>query len=916
MAKFNRVDNVHCAPWLVIPTVYQDALSYEEQLNKFCYSLNQIIGNVNQLPDYIKDLISEYINSGEINDIIRETLSQYILNVKYPPEGIKGAVGDGTADDTEAIQGCIDYANKNGGMAVYFPSGKYLTDSLTVKNNVSLFGFDRYTTKVVLKGGATKALINSIDGNFSVSGMTLDGNAGNQVNDVNVLNLICRDVLLADLILEDGFKLLMWNGTGGYLQIDNVVCGNTVNKCFEISGNSKVTMNAVEFTQLSSVGGDYVIDVDSNHGYYEFSSVAVCNTCLMCSGSDNTFRFRVEFAKSPFIDNGERNNFDVLGVADYNKLTGSRSLSIGGNDTLNIAGESNTRVSGGRTMYVEGANTFNAGNLTENIVNEKHVIAGSVTEDITGNKHVNATNIVETVQGDKTITAGDISETAVNKTVHITKDNTEQIDGNRTLTVAGDITETGTNRTEDYTNTHTENAENKILNTENLEINSTLPIKYKKPVTNGDLVTIPMRDTDGNEYNVLCEGTKLASSTFSPYLFVGHDEETTKLIIGYTTDFSTFIPMAQFDDIIARDPQIIYLNGTYYICCTYYATDYSYDTVIYTTSNFVSWTRHNINLGISNGPTWAPELAYNNGILYIFYAHTDNKNYTGMKIYRSTCTNINNLSFENGVLVKGIPGDKIDPSIFYNPEYGYTVLIAKNEISKNNNMYDYDFETNTCSNERLLNIPPHVEAVSCYPVGRYVAIIADRYLAVGETKYGTQNILSTITSDLKNTSLTLKMTNCFYNPNKEKVSKLRHVSCLKITEDMEQVLISHIGNLIPIAVNRNNPYPEHVNIEDYGSQSGNTVTITDFIPYPNTVYCIFNNPTGVVTPTTTVNLNSIINYFNLFDLYIYIGSNVNKTLTISTREGVTTINLTAADTDRFIHLRQGIDTKWSVVKGF
>lgn len=395
MTKFNRVDNVHCAPWLVIPTVYQDALSYEEQLNKFCYSLNQIIGNVNQLPDYIKDLISEYINSGEINDIIREALSQYILNVKYPPNGIKGAVGDGTADDTEAIQGCIDYANKNGGMAVYFPSGKYLTDSLTVKNNVSLFGFDRYTTKVVLKGGATKALINSVDSNFSVSGMTLDGNAGNQVNDVNVLNLICRDVLLADLIVEDGFKLLMWNGTGGYLQIDNVVCGNAVNKCFEISGNSKVTMNAVEFTQLSSVGGDYVIEVDSNHGYYEFSSVAVCDTCLMCTGNDNTFRFRVEFANSPFIDGGERNNFDVLGVADYNKLTGSRNVSIGGNVTLNIAGESNTRVSGDRTMHIEGANTFAVdGNSTESVDgNKSEIVAGTTTQTYKNARIVVDTNV-------------------------------------------------------------------------------------------------------------------------------------------------------------------------------------------------------------------------------------------------------------------------------------------------------------------------------------------------------------------------------------------------------------------------------------------------------------------------------------------------------------------------------------------
>ena len=480
------------------------------------------------------------------------------------------------------------------------------------------------------------------------------------------------------------------------------------------------------------------------------------------------------------------------------------------------------------------------------------------------------------------------------------------------------------NCTESYSKTHTENniakkienAKDKSLNVESLEINSTTPVKYKKPIVKGDLVTIPMQDIDGNDYNILCEGTKLSNPSFSPYLFVGHDHADSALIIGYTTDFSTFIPMARFDSIIARDPQIIYLNGIYYICCTYYASDYSYDTVIYTTTDFKSWTRHNIDLGISNGPTWAPELAFNNGTLYIFYAHTKNEDYSGMKIYRSTCTDISNLTFDNGALVNGMPENKIDPSIFYHPIFGYTVLIAKNENSKNNDMYDYNFETNTCSNWRLLNIPPHLEAVSCYSVGRYVAIIADRYLAPNETKYGTQNIISTITSDLKNISLTLKMTNCFYNPNKEKVSNLRHVSCLKITDDMVQSLVSNIGSLTPVAIGRENPYPEHVNIEDFGSLSGNTVTITDFIPYPNTVYCIFNNPTGVTTYTTAVNLNSITNYFNLFDLYIYIGSDIDKTLTIITREGSTTINLTAADKDRFIHLRQGIDTKWSVVKGY
>lgn len=554
--------------------------------------------------------------------------------------------------------------------------------------------------------------------------------------------------------------------------------------------------------------------------------------------------------------------------------------------------------------------------------------------------HLTADNYTADIAGDYTINAGDISMTSKNATMHTTADREIDTDGNdsvhidgastlnvgglRTETFTGDKTEavTGTT-TEIYSSTHTEtnkakkieNAKDKILNVENLEINATNPVKYKKPVTKNNLVTIPMQDTDGNEYDILCAGTKLGSPTFSPYLFVGHKEANdTSLIVGYTTDFTTFIPMAQFDNIIARDPQMIYLNGTFYVSCTYYIAGTSYDTVIFTTRNFKTWKRHEIDLGVTDGPTWAPELAVNNGTLYIFYAHGDTG--TNMKLYRSACTDINTLTFTAGTLVNGLSGTHIDPSIYHNDTYNYTVLIAKDESNKRNYWYDYNFDTNTCGEAHEISFPPHTEAVSCYSWGRYVAIIGDRYFSPGETGYSSQNIMSTITSDLRNSALTLKTTNCFYNPAKDKMSGLRHVSCLQITEDMVDVLTKNIGPFVPVAVNRENPYPEHVNIEDFGTLNGTTVTVTDFIPYPNTVYCIFNNPTGLLTNTTQVNITSINNYFNLFDLYIYIGSTINKSLTINTREGTTTINLTNADLDRFIHLRQGIDTRWSVVKGY
>lgn len=568
-----------------------------------------------------------------------------------------------------------------------------------------------------------------------------------------------------------------------------------------------------------------------------------------------------------------------------------------------------------------------ADNYTADVEDNYVVNAGNYKADIVDNYVVNAKNIsIHTTANREIYTDG-------NDSAHINGASTLNVGGLRTETFAGDKTEdvTGTT-TEIYSNTHTEtnkakkiesakdkilNVENLAVNTTNLAVNSTNPIKYKKPIVKDKLVTIPMQDTEGNAYDILCAGTKLGNPTFSPFLFVGHREANdTSLIVGYTTDFSTFIPMAQFNDIIARDPQMIYYNGTFYVCCTYYIAGSGYDTVIFTTKNFKSWKRYNIVLGVTSGPTWAPELAIHNDTMYIFYAHTENPDGSNMRLYRSTCTDINTLTFTPGTLVNGITNNHIDPSIYHNDIYNYTVLIAKDEISKRNHWYDYNFDTNTCGEAHEINFPPHVEAVSCYSWGRYVAIIGDLYYSPGETGYYSQYNISTITSDLRNSSLKLKTTKCFYNPSKEKISGLRHVSCLQVTEDMVETLTENLGPFVPVAVDRINPYPEHVNIEDFGHMEGTTVTVTDFIPYPNTVYCIFNNPTGITTNSTQVNITSINNYFNLFDLYIYIGSTINKSITINTREGTTTINLTGADLDRFIHLRQGITETWSVVKGF
>lgn len=92
-------------------------------------------------------------NADAITDItaqLAETANHFdsmVINVKFPPSPLVAAVGDGVADDTAAIQACIDYvaASLNGGV-VYLPTGTYLIKSLLQKAHVSIVGANPITS--------------------------------------------------------------------------------------------------------------------------------------------------------------------------------------------------------------------------------------------------------------------------------------------------------------------------------------------------------------------------------------------------------------------------------------------------------------------------------------------------------------------------------------------------------------------------------------------------------------------------------------------------------------------------------------------------------------------------------------------------------------------------------------------------
>lgn len=119
----------------------------------------------------------------QVGDII---IGGTTINVKA-----YGALGDGTADDTSAIQAAINAAAAlPTGATVLFPAGTYISTAITLKNKVNLEGEGVGKTIIKLKANSNSDLIitdnfyndiftnyNSYStvGHFKISEMTLDG---------------------------------------------------------------------------------------------------------------------------------------------------------------------------------------------------------------------------------------------------------------------------------------------------------------------------------------------------------------------------------------------------------------------------------------------------------------------------------------------------------------------------------------------------------------------------------------------------------------------------------------------------------------------------------------------------------------------------------------------------------------------
>lgn len=525
MAIFNKVDFVRAWCYKILPLVYDDSLSYYEVLCKVTSALNDVITNVNNLPEYIAELIEQFITSGAIDEVVREILANYILNVKYPPKGITPAVGDGTADDSAAIQGCIDYAAQNGYGAVYFPYGKYLTSPITLKSNVGLYGFDRYSTSIICKGGASAPLFSGNVENVSFANLTLDGNDGFQVNDIDLINATVNNMLLVNLIFSDASRHLVIAGNGGHLQIDNIVFNDCVINAATISGNIDVQAKTILFNRVSQIRGTCAVQIDSSGGVYDFISKATVPVGMIITGNNNTVNASIDNAVTPYNDTGVGNNIVINGKSVKQTVTGDIMQNAGGNVTKTFGGNYSITIAQKMAEQITGdRETTVGGNVTEAITGNKcENITGGKTETISGDKKTNAANLIETYAEDKSTQAYDITETATgNYTRDVGEDYTEDIKGAKVSGVTGNVTETvGGASSETVTG-------KKSIVSDEMVLNPTQPLEYPKneTVVNRYFKGLPIKDADRDTFllvpgdgNIESDINKVKNLPYFAYFF-------------------------------------------------------------------------------------------------------------------------------------------------------------------------------------------------------------------------------------------------------------------------------------------------------------------------------------------------------------------------------------------------------------
>lgn len=337
---------------LTLPTVFNDALSYDEQVCKLTQAINEMATTINGLPDYIIELVKELLDQMSLEEIVKQVLADYFfINVKNPPAPMVAAKGDGVTDDTVAIQSMINYINGKSNY-LFFPAGTYSVQGLTMVPGVSLIGMDRYKTIIMLRAASNKDLLSGDLGNCTIANVTLNANMPGQTANCSVYSGNATDMLISDVIFKNGYNMLSIDNDG-IVQMDNVVFDGTQGNGLAISG-VRASVNNINFVNNSKLNAGALISITGNNN----SITQILNT---------------EYAENGVVIAGDNNIVEGWMSGTTTALsdagTGNAINLYTGQDRVVKSINWVETETGNKTITVDGTTEITSEDITINVVN-------------------------------------------------------------------------------------------------------------------------------------------------------------------------------------------------------------------------------------------------------------------------------------------------------------------------------------------------------------------------------------------------------------------------------------------------------------------------------------------------------------------------------------------------------------------
>lgn len=385
----------------ILPLVYDDSLSYYEVLAKVVEKINILINNNNNIPAYVKQVFNEFIESGQLEILVKQIIDRQdiVVNVKYPPEGVTAAHGDGATNDTAAFNSCIAYGVKNG-IPVYIPAGTYMLDAMTINGNVQIFGTPKTNLYLNVKPEAG-AMFTIEGGNVRLFNLTAYGQHAKQPGDTTFLyvNEQNADVEVKNVSVYEfnrGFELL--NTKSFKAESCNFV-NNGTNAITTSNTAYKVTIDDCYFEGLTERNATTYI-INNSNGLRLMNAEFLAGASIGINFVDSSDVF-IHYYKSEITTPVAGKGVNSIIIENNGKIRYWLNNDIAAY-VANLA-----LATSGNMMLETHDITLNAANITDRITGDRVSRAANRTDTVSGTAALEAGAVeVQTTQGEKHEVAG------------------------------------------------------------------------------------------------------------------------------------------------------------------------------------------------------------------------------------------------------------------------------------------------------------------------------------------------------------------------------------------------------------------------------------------------------------------------------------------------------------------------------